>query len=515
MLSHALVALLGLANLALSNKPVTVGFNRPLHPDHVDTPRIGCDGKLGDPQCVCQELHQALPNENGTLFASDGAVYDDLENENYSILCRLPAACIVNPSNAKEVAEVVNILAKHDTKFAVRSGGHNYEAGFASIDDSGILLSLSQLNSITLAEDQNSVIIGTGSRWQAVYEALVPHQLMAVGGRIGAVGVGGLVLGGGLSYFSCAYGLSIDDVKSFEVVLGDGSIFNATIDNDYADLHQALRGGGSNFGIVTSFELYTHPLANLTFEIRAYAPNQTVDFFKAFAEYQKEGQLSPGNNIVVQIPKTGPVLLMLSTSAEPQSQAFAPFYALEPHQTIVPPSNGSLLDVLAIGASRFTENVRVCGETFSHVSDADLLNDLYNIFVEETANLPGNVNATWVPNPISSNVATVGKQNGGNLLGLSEVAQVWYESYIIYDDPAHDDLVREVTERVTQKCIAKAKERNLDLPYLFASTAGKEQKVLQSYGDANVAFMKGVAAKYDPNGVFQKLLKDGFLLRDV
>ncbi|KAI3329235.1 FAD-binding domain-containing protein [Xylariaceae sp. AK1471] len=444
------------------------------------------------------------------------AVYCSNARPPSSAACRLPAACIVNPGNAQEVAMAVEILSKHETKFAVRSGGHNYIPGFASVNESGVLVSLSQLDSITLSEDQKAIEVGSGARWQAVYEALAPKGLMAIGAREGFVGVGGLILGGGLSYFSSAYGLSLDTIKSFEVVLGNGSVVNVSIDNDHADLYKALRGGGSNFGIVTRYELYTYPIGNILIDARAYAPNQTIDFFNAFAEYQRQGQLDPKTSISVQILETGPTLLMLYSGLVQQPQAFAPFYALGPYQPILSPTNGSFLDVLALSGSRFvTGDIRVDGETFSHISDADLMNDLYSIFVEETANLPTNVTGTWVPNPISPTVATIGQQYDGNLLGLSEVSQVWYEPFITYQDPAHDGLVREVTAQYTQRCIAAAKARSLDLPYLFANTAGREQKVLQSYGDENVAYMKSVAAKYDPESIFQKLQSDGFLLRDV
>ncbi|KAI8635501.1 FAD-binding domain-containing protein [Xylariaceae sp. FL1651] len=474
------------------------------------------DRQLNDPQLACQKLSQTLTKENGTIFPTDGASYEDFEDENYSAICRLPAACIINPSNTQEVATVVEILAEYQTKFAIRGGGHNYIPGFASVNESGVLISLSQLNSITLSEDETSVGVGPGNRWQAVYEALVPKGLMVIGGRVGPVGVGGLVLGGGLSYFATAYGLSLDNVKSFEVVLGDGSIAIASADNEHADLYKALRGGGSNFGIVTSYELYTHPIGNISIDARAYSPNQTVEFFNALAEYQKEGQLDSKSSATVQILETGPTLLMLYADAVQQPQAFAPFYALEQYQAILPPSNGSLLDVLAISGSRFvTGEIRVYGETFSHISDGDLMNELYNIYVEETANLPVNVTGTWVPNPVAASVAAIGAQYGGNLLGLSEVAQVWYETYITYQDPAHDDIVREVTERFTQRCIAAAQERNLELPYLFANTAGREQKVLESYGAQSVAYMRTVAAKYDDGSVFQTLQNDGFLLRDI
>lgn len=90
----------------------------------------------------------------------------------------------------------MKILSQQGTKFAIRSGGHNYIPGFGSIDGDGILVSLEALNSTELSADKTTAKIGPGNRWQAVYEALVPEGLIVVGGRVGPVGVGGLMLGG-------------------------------------------------------------------------------------------------------------------------------------------------------------------------------------------------------------------------------------------------------------------------------------------------------------------------------
>ncbi|KAI1333155.1 FAD-binding domain-containing protein [Xylariaceae sp. FL0255] len=428
----------------------------------------------------------------------------------------MPAGCIINPNSTEQVAMAIQILNRFQTKFAVRSGGHNYNPGFAGIGGSGVLISLSELNTIQPSQDLSSVTVGPGNKWEDVYGALVPLGVEVVGGRVGPVGVGGLILSGGLSYLPSRNGLALDNVKSFEVVLANGSIVTANATNAQADLYKALRGGGSNFGIVTNYELYTQPTGTYQFDPRAYAPNLTTAFFDAFTEYQAQGQLDTNSNIVVQVLETGPTLLMLYNGTETNTTAFAPFLALEPYTAIVPPSSGSLLDVLALSNSRFpTGDIRVQGETWSHLTDASLLNDLYEIWVNATTSLPANSTAVWVPNPISGNVATVGQQYGGNLLSLTAQAQVWYESYILYSDAADDATVQQITEQVTAQCIAAAQAKGLYLPFLFANTAGADQQVLQSYGSDSVSYMKTVAAKYDPSGVFQQLQNDGFLLRDT
>lgn len=122
-----------------------------------------------------------------------------------SSACRLPAACIVNPTTAQEVATAVKILTKYESKFAVRSGGHNYIPGFASTNESGVLISLSLLNDVTLSDDKRTVQAGAGARWNDVYAPLTANGLTAVGAREGFVGVGGLILGGKIILFSVSF----------------------------------------------------------------------------------------------------------------------------------------------------------------------------------------------------------------------------------------------------------------------------------------------------------------------
>ncbi|KAH9998889.1 FAD-binding domain-containing protein [Xylariaceae sp. FL0662B] len=479
------------------------------------TSRLRIQEACAEPSRTCQLIDATLHGENATLFPSDGAYYEDFEDVNYSAACRLPAACIVNPKTTREVSAVMRILSERGTVFAVRSGGHNYIPGFASIDGAGVLVSLSGLNSTQLSDDKKTAKIGPGNRWQAVYEALIPEGLMVPGGRVGPVGVGGYMLGGGISYFSTAHGLAIDNVKSYEVVLGDGSIVTASADNEYSDLYRGLRGGGANFGIVTSFELYTYPIRDLYIDARAYTTSQTSDVLHAVAEYQNRGQLDPLSSVTVQLLETGPTILLLYSEPVQQAKAFDAFYALDGYTPILPATNGSFLDILALSGSRFEDGVRVYGETFSHKADGDIMVEVHNIFLEEVANLPEGATAVWVPNPVAASVARSGKRYGGNILGLEEVPQQWYEWFITWTDPTQDVTVREISARITQRCTDATKAKGLDLPYLFMNTAGQHQDVLSSFGAENVEFIKTVAAKYDPGRMFQKLQHDGFLIRDL
>lgn len=127
-----------------------------------------------------------------------------------SSACWLPAACFLTLMDAFEVALALKLLTFTRLQFAVRSGGHNPNPGFSSIDESGILLDLSALSDIKLSSDKKVASIGPGATWDIVYEQLEKEELTVVGGRVKGIGVGGLMLGGKShshlrSYFTAIY----------------------------------------------------------------------------------------------------------------------------------------------------------------------------------------------------------------------------------------------------------------------------------------------------------------------
>ncbi|KAM7183945.1 hypothetical protein V8F20_012422 [Naviculisporaceae sp. PSN 640] len=475
---------------------------------------------VGNPTFTCRALDIAFSGSNVvTLPNNTLGTYELLTEVNYSETCWLAPACIVNPRSANETARIIKIISSVQTKFAVRSGGHKSAPGFASIDGSGILISLANLTTLTLSDDRSSVVVGTGNRWQAVYDFLTPQGLTAVGGRVGMVGVGGFLLGGGVSFMTNERGLGIDNIKSFEVVLADGRIVTASPTQN-KDLYRGLRGGSSNFGIVTAFELYAHPLGTITFEARAYSVNQSVAAIRALADYQLSptGQRAdPYSRIDLTITKSAVNVLLLHTKpvASPVP-AFQPIYKLSPFTPLAPATNASLSTLLFLSKQAFpNEHIRVQGGTFTHTVDANFMVQAYNIFLAETANLPTGATATWVPVAIPATVASFAALNGGNLLGLSAVPQVWYEWYVNWKNPADDAAVAAVVKSVRQKLDKAARQKGVLLPYLFMNVAGREQNVLASFGRRNLEEIKAVAKKYDYSGVFQRLQNDGYLIRDA
>ncbi|MGW1347163.1 FAD-binding oxidoreductase [Kribbella sp. NPDC002412] len=166
---------------------------------------------------------------------------------------RLIARC----GGTADVVAAVHFARDHDLEIAVRGGGHNV-AGTAVCDD-GIVIDLSAMRSVSVDPAGRTARMQGGGLWSDVDHATQAHGLATTGGIVSHTGVAGLTLGGGLGWLMRKYGLAVDNLLAAEVVNADGSVVQASTD-EHPDLFWALRGGGGNFGIVTSFEFALHRL---------------------------------------------------------------------------------------------------------------------------------------------------------------------------------------------------------------------------------------------------------------
>lgn len=212
---------------------------------------LGADAAI---PCGCSTLAESLPSK---VFSPGDTVYDYEVSNFWSNTEILNPACIVRPTSTDDVSTVIKTSRSTGTKFAVRAGGHMSVPGANSVDD-GILVVMSNLTDISIAPDRASVDVGPGLTWSSVYTYLIGFERTAVGGRISPIGVPGLTLGGGINFHGNQYGWAADNVLEYEVVLANGELAIAN-ETSNTDLFWALKGGGSNFGIVTNFKLRTVP----------------------------------------------------------------------------------------------------------------------------------------------------------------------------------------------------------------------------------------------------------------
>src|SRR5689334_18135439 len=169
-------------------------------------------------------------------------------------------ALIARCAGPEDVVRAVRFARENDLLVAVRGGGHN-RAGHVTVDD-GLVIDLSSLKDVEVDPEARTVRIGGGCTWGEVDRATGEHGLATPSGIISTTGVGGLTLGGGLGHLTRAFGLAIDNLLEAEVVLADGRRVRAAAD-EHPDLFWALRGGGGNFGVVTSFVFRLHEVGTI------------------------------------------------------------------------------------------------------------------------------------------------------------------------------------------------------------------------------------------------------------
>jgi FAD/FMN-containing dehydrogenase len=195
----------------------------------------------------------------GRIVQPADADYDEARALYNGMIDKRPAA-IAYCSDEADVAAALRYGIEHGLRIAVRGGGHN-GGGLGTCDD-GVVLDLSNLKDIEVDPGARTVRVGGGCLWGEVDAATNEHGLATPSGIISTTGVGGLTLGGGLGHLTRKCGLSIDNLIEADVILADGEQVRAAEDEN-PDLFWAIRGGGGNFGVVTSFVFRLHEVGTI------------------------------------------------------------------------------------------------------------------------------------------------------------------------------------------------------------------------------------------------------------
>jgi FAD/FMN-containing dehydrogenase len=195
-------------------------------------------------------------NFQGELLQPGDEGYDGARLIWNGMFDRKPAV-IARCSAAADVIHAVNFARDNRILTAVRCGGHN-SSGSGSCDG-GIMIDLSRMNAVRVDPIARRAWVQGGATWGDFDREAQVHGLATPGGVVSATGVGGLTLAGGLGWLRGKYGLSLDNVLSVEIVTADGQLRTASA-SDNGDLYWAVRGGGGNFGVITSFEFQLHPV---------------------------------------------------------------------------------------------------------------------------------------------------------------------------------------------------------------------------------------------------------------
>jgi FAD/FMN-containing dehydrogenase len=205
---------------------------------------------------IDQAVDQLGENFRGDILQPASPGYDEARKVWNGVIDRKPAI-IARCSNTADVVAAVHVARENELLVSVRGGGHNV-AGNA-VNDGGIVIDLSAMREVTVAPDARTARVQGGATWADVDNATQAFGLATPGGKVTTTGVAGFTLHGGMSWMMRKHGLALDNLRSVEIVLADGQICTAS-EHENPNLFWAVRGAGSNFGVVTSFEFTLHPV---------------------------------------------------------------------------------------------------------------------------------------------------------------------------------------------------------------------------------------------------------------
>lgn len=391
--------------------------------------------------------------------------------------------------------------------------------GAASIEN-GVLIVLTKFRQMTISSDSTVASIGPGLRWIDVYEWIQQYNRVVVGARYAPVGVSGFLLGGGISFLGGQYGWGASSVINYEVVTGDGKIIQAN-KNTNSDLFWALKGGGSNFGIVTRFDLQTHPTSQIYGGLMTWnqsTVNSAINALAAFA--------APGGGI--DNPKAA---LLPNVAIDPatksQSAAFFAFYNDADARVLSNFSDTASLnlakmttyaDFIAGTAAGAAGNFRAafhCGSFKASSQTVKMINDtVTRDAYSKLANLEG-VTISLSIQPLAKSWFAASRKAGGDAIDMDPSAGslIVLNLVVQWKNASDDKKIATWSKDVLAKLSKEAKKVGLHSDFIYLNDAQEGAKPFPTYGGGKSrAKLLAIRKKYDANGVFQSLMPGGFKL---
>ncbi|KAL8919701.1 MAG: hypothetical protein Q9208_006654 [Pyrenodesmia sp. 3 TL-2023] len=486
---------------------------------------------MSNPRLQCAALERAF--ERTTFSQTDQAeLYQQGVASYFSVQNRLQPTCFIAPSTPKEVSEIVGILSKNSCQFAIKSGGHGPPVGSSNIAE-GVTLDLGRMKDVRLSADKTTAAVQAGAKWVDVYGALDQLGYAIPGGRAGNVGVGGLTLGGGNSFFTARSGFVCDSVKNFEVVLGNGTIVQAN-NKTNPDLFTALKGSSNNLGIVTTFDFVAFPQGNLWGGVAAYNATKPLEHLKAFVQFTDNLAKRPFGSLILLwsyakatglsftnlYEYTGDVTgkgFSSSNFPSPEFDGFAPSSPIGPpvFSTLREANLTSLTGELnappelsnIFASITFTNKLTVLTRV------GEIINEEFDKYKDQDFF----VYLSFQFQPLPRLFTDEGLKRGPNVLGVDRYTDnnVFLLVNHAWSGAQYDAKIREVTVEVIGRLQGYLKSVNALKEFQYLNYAYQDQDPIGSYGPANVQKIKDASTKYDPLQVFQKLVPGGFKLADA
>ncbi|OTB06302.1 hypothetical protein M426DRAFT_259180 [Hypoxylon sp. CI-4A] len=481
---------------------------------------------------ACDTLSAVLPEQ---VFWPNSTQYLNQSENVWSQTCVMEPLCVFEPADVSALSQGLQIIRDAESKFAFRSGGHMPVPGAQSLDD-GVMISASLFNSNNLSADGLIASIGPGQTWMDVYEWLAPQGLAVNGGRFPSVGVGGLLVGGGIGYFSGSQGWAVDNIVGWQVVLWNGTILEVTnaTNDPHANLAWALKGGSNLFGLVTRFDVTTFPVTSAFGGLTVWSSEAGPDVFKSLTSYMAPGggvndpnvhiDVFSGLSFVNGTPTLEYYNIALYPGGKAGATALENFTAISADMTL---SNGVDLH----------ESWTAIPEQLDSFSTRALRNLFYAISFEATEESIALYNKTIIENavemlsdveglatyavfqPVSKQYLQASKDRGSNVLGLDPdidgtfIGSTFSRLVCMWENAEDDAAVLEFSQTSAQQIREQTDALGLSNKFTYIGDAAQGQAPFESYANGdNVAMLKAIRDRYDPEGFLENYLHRGFEL---
>jgi hypothetical protein len=440
-----------------------------------------------------EQLEALTTRVRGRVLRPGDDDFDTARHIWNGMIDRNPAA-IVRCAGAADVVSAVNFAREHDVPLAVRGGGHS--AAGSSICDGGVVVDLSPMKGIRVDPTRSIARAEAGVTWAEFDAETYAFGLATTGGVVSTTGIAGLTLGGGIGWLARTHGLSCDNLLSVDIVTADGQLRSASAET-HPDLFWAVRGGGGNFGVVTSFEYRLHQVSSTVLAGLLVWPRPMAhDVLRAFREFT---QGAPENASAYAglgtSPDGVPITVVIAFHHGPTNEGEALFQPLRSFgppvadmlQPMPYPAAQQMLDALNPPGNRVYWKSEILGTI-----DDDVLDTILG-------------GAASCPSPLS---ATLIEFYGGaiNRVGAQETAYPLRDAVYalnavsMWTDPAQD-APNFAWARGLWEAVQPYSPGSVYVNFLGVGDEGDE-RVRAAYGP-NYARLAQIKAKYDPTNLFR------------
>ena len=329
----------------------------------------------------------------GRLLSRGDDAYDEARRLWNGMFDRQPAL-IARCAGAADVMKAVHFARDHRLPLAVRGGGHSFPGH--SVCDGGLVVDLSPMKGIRVDPLARTARAEAGVKWIEFDSETQAFGLATTGGTVSDTGIAGLTLGGGLGWLSSKHGLTVDNLISADVVLADGRLITTSAAK-HADLFWGLRGGGGNFGVVTSFEYRLHAVGpTILGGMVAYPLAKVKEVLRFYREFNRTAPDELTTYAVLTTPPGGEtVVALVCCYAGPVDKGED---VLRPLKTFGPPAEAQLGPMSYVALQRLFDDGLPAGSHYYTKGDflTDLPDAAIDVFAEFAATKPSPLSAVMV-----------------------------------------------------------------------------------------------------------------------